>query len=144
MKTNFIKKTVMLAAVVVTLLLSSAFIAKEKKVPVDYNDFYIYVYFSDKNDDNKTIYVSDAIHYEGQEKCSQSYNWKPKVEKAFKAYIEANYNNVNPNYTYMIGSTTGYYLSSNQEANEALNEWISKEKGRGNSITKTSFNYYCE
>lgn len=144
MKTNFMKKTVMLTAVILTIVLNSAFITKEKKSVTDYNNFYIYVYFSDKNDDNKTIYVSDAIHYEGQEKCSQSYNWKPKVEKAFKAYVEANYSNVNPNYTYMIGSTTGYYLSSKQEANTELNKWISKEKERGNSITKTSFNYYCE
>lgn len=128
-----------LALLVITL---SSFISKEKKATVDSNNFYIYVYFHDKNDDN-TIYVSDAIHYEGYEKCGKSYDWRPKAEKAFKAYVEANYNNVNPDYTYMIGSTTGYYLSSKREANEALNKWMSEEKNKGNSITKTAFNYYC-
>lgn len=141
MNTHFMKKAVMLTAVVGTLILSSAFIAKEKKASADYKDFYIYVYFHDKND-YKTIYVSDAIHYEGEENCSQTYNWKPKVERAFRAYVESNYNATH-DYTYMIGSTTGNYLSR-QEASTALNEFIAEQNGKGNSVTHTSFNYYCE
>jgi hypothetical protein len=128
-----------LALFVITL---SSFITKEKKTSVDYNNFYIYLYFHDKNDD-KVIYISEAMHYEGYDNCGKSYDWKAKAEKAFRAYVVANYNNVNPHYTYMIGSTTGYYLSSKQEASEALNEWILEEKGKGNSISKTLFNFYC-
>lgn len=128
-----------LTLLVITL---SSFITNEKKVTADYNNFYIYVYFHDKNDD-KTIYVSEAIHFEGENNCGKSYDWRPKVERAFRTYIEAKYSNVSPDYTYLIGSTSGNYLSSKQEAYDALNKFISQEKNRGNSITKTPFNYSC-
>ena len=136
------KRNILPILVLLVFTLSS-FIIKEKKTVVDSNNYYIYFYFHDKNDD-KTIYISEAIHYEGNDKCGKDYNWSTEVKKIFMTYVEANYNDVSPYTIYTIPSNASYYyLSSKQEASEALNKWIVEEKRKGNSIVKTSFNHNC-
>ena len=78
---------------------TSAFVSKENENNDSYA-CYIYLYFHDKNDYNK-VYVSGACHYEGYEKCGQTYNRQPKAEKAFKSYIGANYD-VTIDYIYTV------------------------------------------
>ena len=121
----------------------SSFKSKEKTTATNNKDFYIYFYCHDKKD-YKTIYISEAIHFVGEDQCGQSYDWSPKVERAFVDHIKANFDNATPDYVYTLGSTFGsYMLTSRQDASNKLNEFIAKEKSSGSTFTKTTFNYSC-
>lgn len=120
----------------------SSFTSKEI-AKANNKDFYIYLYCHDKKD-YKTIYISEAIHFVGEDQCGQSYDWSPKVERAFVDHIKANYDNATPDFVYTLGSTVGsYMITSRQDASNKLNELISKEKQSGSNFTKTLFNYSC-
>jgi hypothetical protein len=117
-----------------TIIASFGFKTEQK----DYEDFYIYVYTHDKSDYDK-VYVSGMIHYQSAS-CGKTYDWQPKVEKAFKNYLKSEHK-IDYDHIYVIGSTTGNYLTSTQAAKDAFNKWNAKNDSH--SVTKTLFNYDC-
>lgn len=133
---NGIFKVAMLALLVAVLPVITAFRAEEK----DYKDFYIYM-FAHEHGNYDNVYVSDMIHYQ-IEPCGASYHWRPKVEKAFKDYLKGEHN-FNYEYIYLIGSTTGNYLDTQQKAIDAFNVWQAKHKEEGHTVTKTLFKHSC-
>jgi len=149
MKTNFMKKAVMLTAIVVTLILSSAFIAKSKKEvkPEDLSYYFFLEYQPGSTSDySKTRYISSFIYYEGYESCKESYTFEKKAKQAFENYIKANYNEsyVRHNMTYeqILHSTDK--IKSPQQAREVLDDYIAKQKKDGRQVIQTNFSYSCE
>lgn len=153
MKTNFMKKAVMLTAVVVTLLLSSAFITKETETNLE-EGTYFFVAVSGVWQKNNVAYVSKIIYYSGYENCS---NQKKEVfhreaKIAFNNYLKAHYNN-----EFSYGSNNiavhqfkrsagklGDPIFTQIQAASEMNSWAGDEESDGHKVLYTEFGFSCE
>lgn len=149
MKTNFIKTAVMFTAIVGTLILSSAFIAKSKKEAKREDlSYYFFLEYQpgSTSDYSKTRYISSFIYYSGYDDCGNSYDFEPKAKKAFENYIKAYYNEsyVRHNRTYKQKLNSTDKIKSPQQAREVLDEYITKQKEDGRQVIETNFSYSCE
>jgi len=149
MNTNFMKKAVMLTAIVATMIISSAYIRKEKKEvkPEDLSYYFFLEYQPGSTSDySKTRYISSFIYYSGYDACGNSYDFEPKAKRAFENYIKANYNEsyVRHNRTYKQKLNSTDKIKSPQQAREVLDEYIAKQKEDGRQVIQTNFSYSCE
>jgi|GEM_PF-3426798 hypothetical protein len=160
MKTNFIKKTVILGAMALMLLMASAFVTKETTVKTGDDPEYIYLiaYAGNQNNSNN-IYISNIIEYQGYDVCGSNYvtthDFFGKAGEKFMANVEK-YNNLDINdwkIQYQMGNgyvsyPYGYYKGflSRAEAVKAKEKYVSEVRSRGNGakIFETYFTYKCE
>lgn len=160
MKTNFIKKTVLVAVMALTLVMSSAFITKKQNVKTSDDSQYIYLiaYAGNQNNSNN-IYISNIIEYQGYDVCGSNYvtthSFFGEAGEKFMANVEK-YNNLdindwkiqyqmgNGNVSYPSGYSKGF--SSRAEAVKAKERYVSEVKSRGNGakVFETYFTYKCE
>ena len=146
----------MLTAVVVTLILSSAFIAKETANYKSKDEFmYIYAYPTKPNVDR--IYISGAIHYTGEGICEDPSNrsFFSTAGAAFKKHIESEYNLEIYNWEIRYEAKTGSNnqnpsfgcqgFATNDETQLAKNAFIRKTQKEGRyKISDTEWVYSCQ
>ena len=156
MKSNFMKKAVMLIAIVGSLMISSAFITKEKSNIKGKDEFiYIYAYPTKPNIDR--IYISGAIHYSGEGICNDPSNraFFYTAAAAFKKHLKSDYNleiyNWDIRFEGKTGSTNGSPrlnfegFATNGETQLAKNAFIRKTQNEGRyEISDTEWVYSCE
>lgn len=151
MKTNFIKKSVLLAVMALILVMSSAFITK-KTTPNLEDGTYFFLAVSGVHQKNNAAYVSNVIYY--SENCS---NQKKEVfhreaKIAFNNYLKARYNDEFPYGSNNIsvheyrGTTaqTGEYMFTRQQATTRINSWAGNEESDGYKVLYTDFGFSCE
>ena len=139
----------MLTAVVVTLILSSAFTTKSyKKIKSEDLSYYFFIEASaskNSSDYNKTRYVSDYIHYEGYESCRETYTFEKKAKKAFEDYLRANESyEGNPSFIRVISGGSNDKLQTRQAIQQKMNKYLGEEKNKDHEVIKTNFSYSCE
>lgn len=153
MKTNFIKTAVMLTAVVVTMIMSSAFITKEIEPNLE-EGTYFFLAVSGVHQKNNVAYVSNIMYYNGTESCG---NQKKEVfhreaKIAFNNYLKAKHNDEFPYGSTNIsvhqfrGTTaqTGEYMFTRQQATTRMNSWAGDEESDGYKVFYTEFGFSCE
>jgi hypothetical protein len=134
MKTNFIKKTVLLAVIAIIVVMSSSFCTKEKasnytnKILQDSPGYYFVTAW--KNNE-KTAVISNIVYVT----CKHG-NHVTDLEIAFDSWYDKNYGNPG-----VEGSSiNAYTYSTKSEAIKGRNEIIAKYEGNN---TKTTFvNYF--
>jgi hypothetical protein len=158
MKTNFMKKAVMLTAVVATLILSSAFIQKDTKSKANYGDSEEYIYliaYSGTQNNSKNSYISGIIHYQGYDACSKNYITKhdffAKAGGKFMKDVEE-YNNLNINEWKIqyngetkVSHPSGYFsgYGSKSEAQKDKDNYIDNTRDDA-KVFETYFTFSCE
>ena len=156
MNTNFMKKAVMLTAVVGSLIMSSAFTTKEKPNLKATDEFmYIYAYPTKPNIDR--IYISGAIHYSGEGVCKDpsNRNFFYTAAAAFKKHLKSDYNLEIYNWEIRFEAKTGSNnkipsfgcegFATNGETQLAKNAFIRKTQNEGRyEISDTEWVYSCE
>jgi hypothetical protein len=134
MKTNFMKKTVLLAVIATTLVMSSAFSTKEKVL--NYRNEILqdspgYYFVTAWKNNEKTAVISNIVYVT----CKYG-NHVTSLEVAFDSWYDKNYGN--PGVEGSSIKAFGY--SSKEDAIEERNKIIEKYKGNN---TKTTFvNYF--
>lgn len=134
MKTNFMKKSVLLAIMALTLVMSSAFITKEKEISLNneiLQDSPGYYFVTAWKNNEKTAVISNIVYVD----CKYG-NHVTSLEVAFDSWYDKNYGNPGVE----GGSIKAFGYSSKEDAIEDRNKIIEKYKGNN---TKTTFvNYF--
>lgn len=160
MKTNFIKKTVILGAMALMFLMASAFVTKETTIKTGDDPQYIYLiaYAGNQNNSNN-IYISNIIEYQGYDVCGSNYvtthsffgeageKFMDNIDKYNTLDIsqwKIQYQMGNGNVSYPNGYSKGF--SSRAEASRAKEKYVNEVRSRGNGakVFETYFTYKCE
>ena len=156
MKSNFMKKAVMLIAIVATMIISSAYITKEKS-NIKGKDEYMYIYAYPTKPNIDRIYISGAIHYTGEGICDEpsNRNFFYTAAAAFKKHLKSDYNLEIYNWEIRFEAKTGSNntipsfgcegFATNGETQLAKNAFIRKTQNEGRyEISDTEWVYSCE
>ncbi|HEY8659332.1 MAG TPA: hypothetical protein VIL78_09860 [Hanamia sp.] len=154
------KKTIQFLSVIICVLMLSSFIPQ--KAPtllpagnsvVAEEGYYVFLTIDGVWSKEKRAYLSKIIYYPGYKACEkEGYRFIREAEKAFAAYLKAEYSEAFPYNVNNIISYTGQANSSAsandlktlQQAQESLNSWMAKQKEEGNTIVRANFSFACE